>query len=408
MSKEGWTTVSLGDIAENISVRVDNPSKSGLDRFVGLVHLVSGSVSVSRWDSTESVTSSMKQFQAGDVLLARRNAHLRRASAVDFEGVCSGDAYVLREKPDVIVPGLLKYILNMSKFWEYAIANADGSMSTRVKWRDLERYEFSLPSKNIQKNILRMLEINQKCISNYSTASTNLEILASSALNSLIHRGINQSDKLREVCLGSFDSKKYTFPENWGIMPLRELVVNHKAGIFKPKKLFGKGHNIVGVSNLYAAREIDGRIFNRVELTPEEIEEYSLSEGDLIYGESSLVREGIAKVLYTNSLGKGTVFAWHTRKIVVDQGRVDPYFLSLVLNSTFCRRFIISRSTTTALTGMTVQGFLETPIPLPPVDEQKEIGRKIRQILDQFDIVESHIAGLQEILKIQIEKIGGH
>ena len=33
MSKEGWTTVTLGDIAENISVRVDDPSKSGLDRF---------------------------------------------------------------------------------------------------------------------------------------------------------------------------------------------------------------------------------------------------------------------------------------------------------------------------------------------------------------------------------------
>ena len=139
MSKEGWTTVTLGDIAENISVRVNDPSKSGLDRFVGLVHLDSGSVAVSRWDSTESVTSLMKQFQAGDVLLARRNAYLRRASAVDFEGVCSGDAYVLREKPDAVVPGLLKYILNTNRFWEYAIANADGSMSTRVKWKHLEK-----------------------------------------------------------------------------------------------------------------------------------------------------------------------------------------------------------------------------------------------------------------------------
>ena len=158
MTKEGWTTVTLGGIAENISLRVDDPSKSGLDRFVGLVHLDSGSVTVSRWDSTESVTSSMKKFQAGDVLLARRNAHLRRASAVDFEGVCSGDAYVLREKPDAIVPGLLKYILNTNRFWEYAIANADGSMSTRVKWKQLENYHFDLPVIKIQSDTEKILE----------------------------------------------------------------------------------------------------------------------------------------------------------------------------------------------------------------------------------------------------------
>ena len=34
----------------------------------------------------------------GDILFARRNAYLRRCSAVDFDGICSGDAIVLRRK----------------------------------------------------------------------------------------------------------------------------------------------------------------------------------------------------------------------------------------------------------------------------------------------------------------------
>jgi hypothetical protein len=34
-----WQFVKLGDIAYEISDRVDNPSQSGLERFVGLEHL---------------------------------------------------------------------------------------------------------------------------------------------------------------------------------------------------------------------------------------------------------------------------------------------------------------------------------------------------------------------------------
>ena len=161
MSFEAWTRVSLGDIVENISTRVDDPSKSGLERFVGLEHLDSGNVAVSRWGSTSEFASG-KKFESGDVLLCRRRPYLRKCSGVDFDGVCSGDAYVLREKPGAVVPGLLKYILNTNQFWEFAIANADGSMSTRVKYRHLQSYVFDLPPESRQRDILVILNTVSK------------------------------------------------------------------------------------------------------------------------------------------------------------------------------------------------------------------------------------------------------
>lgn len=105
LDKSKWKLTKLGELADEISVRVDNPSKSKYDRFVGLEHFVSGDIKIKNWGTTENLVSSTKAFQKGDILFARRNAYLRRASLVEFDGCCSGDAFVFRENHDKVVPG---------------------------------------------------------------------------------------------------------------------------------------------------------------------------------------------------------------------------------------------------------------------------------------------------------------
>ena len=88
IDKTDWKIISLGDLATEVSERVENPSKSRYERFVGLGNFVSGDIKIKSWESTNSLASSAKAFKAGDILFARRNAYLRRASMVDFEGCC--------------------------------------------------------------------------------------------------------------------------------------------------------------------------------------------------------------------------------------------------------------------------------------------------------------------------------
>jgi len=157
LDKTSWVKTKLGELAEEISVRVENPSKSQYDRFVGLDCFVSGELKIKKWSGTSNVNSSAKAFKAGDVLFARRNAYLKRASLVEFDGCCSGDAFVLRENHDKIVPGFLSFIVNSEKLWTYANSNAEGTMSKRVKWRDLANYEFLLPPKEQQVELAELL-----------------------------------------------------------------------------------------------------------------------------------------------------------------------------------------------------------------------------------------------------------
>ncbi len=157
IDNENWGVFKLGDIAEEISVRIDNPSDCNLEKFVGLQNFVSGDLKIKNFESAEGLTSAAKSFKSGDVLFARRNAYLKRASLVDFDGMCSGDAFVLRENHDLIKPGFLAFIVNSLALWNYANSNAEGTMSKRVKWRDLAAFKFKLPPIEEQKKISALL-----------------------------------------------------------------------------------------------------------------------------------------------------------------------------------------------------------------------------------------------------------
>lgn len=140
---------TLCDVVDEIKEREDHPANSNYTRFVGLEHYVSGEVEIRRYGSTENLESSMKVFHSGDILVARRNVYLKRASAAFFDGLTSGDSIVLRAK-DEKVGRLLPFVLNSDSFWDYADKYSDGTMSKRLSPKLLMEYEFDLPDEDQQ------------------------------------------------------------------------------------------------------------------------------------------------------------------------------------------------------------------------------------------------------------------
>ena len=111
--------MKLKDIALEKNERVDNPSQSPYNLFVGLEHYDSGEATIRRYGSTERLESTMKVFHAGDVLIARRNVYLKRAATVNFDGLTSGDSIVLHIENGVY-RRIIPFVLNTDDFWNYA------------------------------------------------------------------------------------------------------------------------------------------------------------------------------------------------------------------------------------------------------------------------------------------------
>jgi len=186
---------------------------------------------------------------------------------------------------------------------------------------------------------------------------------------------------------------------DWEEKRLGEVVLEHNSGIYKKKELYGEGNNIIGVSDLYSINAIDGQEFNRVPLTNEEFQKYSLREGDLLYGESSLVREGIAKTLYVTEKGAKTCFAWHTRRFSVQLRIVNPAYLYYHLNSFYERKKVMSVATQTALTGITTTDYLGIKIVLPKKEEQKKLADFLVMIDNKIKYISNQIYQTQKFKK---------
>lgn len=173
---EDWRLVRLADVAEEYSVRVDNPSESEFDFFIGSDCIGQYDFRIHKKSDASLITSTQKGFRKGDYLLVRRSLYgsdfRERAPRADFDGVCSADIITIREKEGVIADGFLIYVLYQKSLWDFIVSNSNGGLTRRIKWRQLADYEFALPPLDIQK------EISDKLWAAYRLKETYKRLLA--------------------------------------------------------------------------------------------------------------------------------------------------------------------------------------------------------------------------------------
>jgi len=144
--------VTLGEVCTEYKGRVDDVGNLPI---VGLEHLSQSDIDLLGCSHEE--TTFTKGFLKGHVLFGRRRAYLKKASLAPFDGVCSGDIIVIEAKDGKLFPGLLPFIIQNDFLFDFAVENSAGSLSPRVKWKDLSRFEFDLPLMEEQEKLAELL-----------------------------------------------------------------------------------------------------------------------------------------------------------------------------------------------------------------------------------------------------------
>jgi type I restriction enzyme S subunit len=194
-------------------------------------------------------------------------------------------------------------------------------------------------------------------------------------------------------------------PDEWCIRSLASLIRSHNSGIYKRQALYGDGCNIVGVSDIYEIDKVDGQSFANVPLSAQERAKHTLHPGDLLYGESSLVPEGIARTVYVTERGAGTAFAWHTRRYSVEQQAVLSSYLYYFLQSRRARAHMVSQSIQTAITGINTVAYFACPIVVPPLPEQRAIAEALSDVDGLLGALETLIAKKRAIKQAAMQQL---
>ena len=149
-------TFKFDEIAFN-STEKKKPVDEAKYTYLGLEHLDSDSIYVTRYGADVAPKGDKLIMKKGDVLFGKRRAYQKKVAIAPFDGIFSAHGMVLRPKEDVIDKDFFPMFIKSDYFLDAAIKISVGSLSPTINWRDLKELKFELPSLEEQRKLAEIL-----------------------------------------------------------------------------------------------------------------------------------------------------------------------------------------------------------------------------------------------------------
>lgn len=365
--KPGWRRVKFGQLAECVNDRVDDPSKAGVDRYVGLEHLDPESLTIRRWGTPDEVESTKLRFRPGDIIFGKRRAYQRKLAVADFDGICSAHAMVLRAKSDAVLPEFLPFLMQSNLFMERAVAISVGSLSPTINWKTLAEEEFALPPMEEQRRLSMLIKSANEAHDRHQEAATAAKELFRAMLEDLLAHGTSGGTS---KFIGGV-----RYAESWPIVPLGKIA-RLERGKFshRPRNLpqfFGGRYPFIQVSDIAASV---GKLVPATQFLSEEGVRHSRSfpPGTVLISITGAV---IAKTAIT------TQEIWTTDSIVGIQPSpaVESDFIEFVLRRLHPLLNGSFATNSTTQKNINLETLRPLAVPCPPLHVQREIVAYLQQ-----------------------------
>ena len=140
--------VKFGEVASRLNIHVDQ-ANTDLEYYIGGEHIESREFMIHSKAPIKGATIGYQfqfGFEPGDILFMTKNPHLRKASMVDFRGLCSIATFVIRTNdPKLLLQEYLLIEMQSDRFWNYLEEHKSGGVNYFINWGTLSNYEFDLP-----------------------------------------------------------------------------------------------------------------------------------------------------------------------------------------------------------------------------------------------------------------------
>lgn len=239
------------------------PVEEDRHHYIGLEHLDSGSLVVSRWGTDVAPKGEKLLMKKGDVLFGKRRAYQKKVAIAPFDGIFSAHGMVLRPNEEVVDKDFFPMFISSDYFLDTAIGLSVGSLSPTINWRDLARQEFELPSMDKQRELAQVLWAMEETKVGYQHLLADTEELVKSRFIEAIH----------------------SLEAEGNVVPLDDLIEDDRPityGILKPGTGYENGIPVIKV------KDIQNGVINQSNLlrtSPEIDSQYKRSKlraGDLL------------------------------------------------------------------------------------------------------------------------------
>ena len=167
------------EIAIN-STEKKKPTEADKETYIGLEHLDSGILEVTRWGAEVAPVGDKLVMRKGDILFGRRRAYQKKVAIAPFDGIFSAHGMVLRPIETVISKEFFPFFISSDYFLDAAIQISVGSLSPTINWRDLCKLEFEIPTIEEQRELSPILWGMNRLKAAYSNLLQQMDALVQS------------------------------------------------------------------------------------------------------------------------------------------------------------------------------------------------------------------------------------
>lgn len=284
--------------------------------------------------------------------------------------------YVLRLDKNQIMNKYFYYYFSQNIIKESLISKKNNSSQGYIRAGQLESLEIPIPSIEIQEKIVKILD-----------KFTNYVMELQSRTNQYTY----YRDKLLSEEYLTKMTKEMEEDRRLNIFKLDEIF-DFKNGLNKGKEFFGKGVPFISYVNVYKLDRLQEEdIIEKVDLTEDEIERFSVIKGDILFTRTSEVKEEVGYSSVVIEDLKNTVFNGFTiRARLKNKDLLLPEYSAHLFRCHEIRKEIIKRSSFTTRASLSGQELGKVKVVIPPLSLQN----KIVKVLDKFQVLLADTKGL--------------
>lgn len=335
------------DIAINSTAK-KLPSPSDNEHYIGLEHLDSGNLYVTRWGAETAPIGEKLLMKKGDVLFGKRRAYQKKVGIAPFDGIFSAHGMVLRPKENVICKEFFPFFISSDYFLNEAIRISVGGLSPTINWKDLRILEFELPSLEEQRVLA------DKLWAAYEVKESYKNLLA-------------QTDKLLHAQFEKMFGNLLTNSLNLPTQKMSEVAPE----IPSSKEQSGQ----VWQLNLDMIESKSGKIISKVYIDKDDVSS-STTAFDATNVLYSKLRPNLNKVVVPDESGYCTT---ELLPLKPNAKLLDRVFLATLLRNEEFVQWAINHSAGTKMPRVSLSAFREFRIIIPPMEKQLEFVRIAEQ-----------------------------
>ena len=333
------------------------PAEEDRFTYLGLEHLDSGSLRVTRFGSDVAPIGEKLVMHKGDVLFGKRRAYQKKVAIAPFDGIFSAHGMVLRPREEVVDKDFFPLFISSDYFLDAAIKISVGSLSPTINWRDLKELEFELPDLDTQRGLAKVLwSINDTMEAYKKLISATDELVKSQFMEQFVIEAPYERTRLGD-----------------NISQIRG--VSYKPADLRPS-LSEESVLLLRANNIGAGR------INHDEVQYVAKEKVStvqlIRAGDILMCASSGSLEHVGKAAICLPSIEGETFGAFC-KLIRPKGDLLPEYIAAYFETDEYREIIMQLACGSNINNLKAEHIDELQIPTPPAEVQEAFVSFLRQ-----------------------------